>query len=218
MKKNKLQKKRTIVQIISSILFILILAGGWFYPLLGYFAIACMAGAIGIAFFRGRKWCDFCPRGSFWDIYIKPISRNKKIHSFFTNWYTRVFVILLLMTIFAVQIIKRWPDFYSIGFFFIIFLTVTTAVGLILGILIHPRTWCRFCPIGSMANIIGRRKYPLKINSKKCTDCGICFKVCPMQLNPSSHKKSSILIVNEPDCIKCGLCVSSCPNGALTFS
>lgn len=205
--------KRKTMQLISSIIFILLLFTGLIYPLLGFFVIVCMVGAMGIALFRGRKWCDFCPRGSFWDYFIKPISRNKKIPSLFTNWYTRIIVMILLMGIFTIQIIARWPDPYSIGFFFMIFLIVTTLIGLVLSILIQQRTWCRFCPIGSIGNVIGRGKYPLKINKKLCTDCGICAKVCPMQLNPARHKS----IVNEPDCLKCGLCVNSCPQKALRF-
>jgi len=105
----------------------------------------------------------------------------------------------------------------SIGAFFIFFLIVTSAVGLLLGLFVQHRTWCRFCPVGSMGNLIGRGKYQLKIDSKKCTDCGICSKVCPMQLNPNSHKKGSVDIVREPDCIKCRLCVNSCPSKALEF-
>ncbi|MDP2749557.1 MAG: 4Fe-4S dicluster domain-containing protein [Nanoarchaeota archaeon] len=217
MASNEFNKKRSKIQLVSSSFFILLLLAGLFYPLLGYFAIVCMVSGIVIAIFKGRKWCDFCPRGSFWDYFVKPFSRNKKIPAVFSKWHTRFFVMMLLMTMFTIQIVKRWPNPYSIGSFFIIFLIITTIVGLLLGLFIQQRTWCRFCPVGSMGNAVGRNKYQLKIDSKKCTDCGICAKVCPMQLNPSSHKKKSIEIVNEPDCIKCKLCVNSCPRKALKF-
>lgn len=209
------KKKRKAIQLVSSAFFILIILGGLFYPLLGYFAIVCMIGAVSISFFNGRKWCDFCPRGSFFDVFIMPISKNKKIPKLFTGWRARIFAMMLLMTVFAIQLTRRWPDLYSIGSFLITFLIITTLVGILLGIFIQHRTWCRFCPMGSIANLIGGKKHPLNINSEKCTDCGICSKVCPMQLNPSSHKKTSVDIVNEPDCIKCVLCVNSCPKGAL---
>lgn len=211
--------KRKRNQFILSIFFILLLITGLIYPLLGFFAIICMFGGIIISFFRGRKWCDVCPRGAFWDSFIKPISKRKKIPKFFTNWYIRTFVILLLMTIFGIQIIIRWPNLYSIGFFLIVFLIITTIIGFFLGFFIHQRVWCRICPIGSMGNIIGKGKHQLMIDSKKCTECGVCAKVCPMQLNPSKYKQGrKINIVNEPDCIKCGLCVNSCPIEALKFN
>ena len=213
------EKNRKVKQFIMGIVFLVVLIGGWKYPLLGYFIPLCMLLGIGMAFFKGRKWCDwFCPRGSFFDVSIKPISFKKEIPKFFKGLPLRIGMLSFLMLMMALQVIKRWPDPYKIGMFFVILLTVTTILGIILSVIFHQRTWCCFCPIGSMANWVGRGQYSLKIDSKLCTECKLCYKVCPIQVVPFGFKGSGPEIVKDGDCLKCGLCVLSCPKVALKLN
>lgn len=212
------QKQRKIKQFLAGIFFLIILIGGWKYPLLGYFIPLCMLLGIGIGLFKGRKWCDwFCPRGSFFDAMIKPISHKKKIPQFFKALPLRIGMLSFLMFMMTIQIIKRWPDPYKTGMFFVILLTVTTILGIILALIFHQRIWCCFCPIGSMANWVGRKKYPLKINSKLCTECKLCYEVCPIQVSPFTFKSQGIQPIKDGDCLKCNLCILSCPKKALGF-
>ncbi len=214
-----LAKKRNTKQIFMAGVFLIVLIGGWFYPLLGYFIPLCMLLGIGIGVFKGRKWCDwFCPRGSFFDILIKPVSSKKEIPKFFKGLPFRIGMLSFLMLMMTIQIIKRWPDPYKIGMFFVILLTVTTIVGIILALIFHQRTWCYFCPIGSMANWVGRWRYPLRLNSNLCTECELCYKICPIQVAPFKFKKTGLETVRDGDCLKCGLCVSSCPKAALKLN
>lgn len=213
-----LQKKRRIKQLVMASLFLVVIIGGWRYPLLGYFIPLCMLLGLGIGFFKGRKWCDwFCPRGSFFDVMIKPISPKKEIPKFFKSLPFRIGMLSFLMLMMTLQIIKRWPDPYKIGMFFVILLTITTILGIILALIFHQRTWCCFCPIGSMANWAGRRKYPLKINSKLCTECRLCYKVCPIQVAPFKFKRNELELIKDGDCLKCNLCISVCPKKALNL-
>jgi polyferredoxin len=215
---NKLYRKRRIKQFLMAAVFLVILIGGWRYPLLGYFMPLCMFLGMGIGLWRGRKWCDWlCPRGSFFDSVIKPISPKREIPRFFKGLPLRIGFVSFLMLMMTAQIIKRWPDPYKIGMFFVILLTVTTIIGIILALIFHQRTWCCFCPIGSMANWVGKRRYPLKIYSTLCTECKLCYKVCPIQIAPFKFKKTGIGIVKNGDCLKCNLCVVSCPKKALEF-
>ncbi len=213
------ENNRKIKQFIMGTIFLVVLAGGWRYPLLGYFIPLCMVLGVGIGFFEGRKWCDwFCPRGSFFGVFIKPISSKKEIPKFFKGLPLRIGMFSFLMLMMILQIIKRWPDPDKIGMFFVILLTVTTVIGIILALVFHHRTWCCFCPIGSMANWVGREKYPLKIDSKLCTECNLCYKICPIQIAPLEFKRSGLETVKDWDCLKCGLCVLCCSEGALKFS
>lgn len=217
MKEYKIfEKNRKIKQFIMGIIFLVVLVFGWRYPFLGYFIPLCMLLGMGIGFFKGRKWCDwFCPRGSFFDVFIEPISPKKEIPKFFKGLPFRIGMLSFLMLMMTLQIIKRWPNPYKIGMFFVILLTVTTAIGIILALIFHYRSWCCFCPIGSMANWVGRDRYPLKIDSKLCTECNLCYKICPIQASPSAFKRSGLETVKDGDCLKCGLCVLCCPKGAL---
>lgn len=213
-----LKKKRMIKQFLMAIIFLVIIIGGWHYPLLGYFIPLCIFLGIGIALFKGRLWCDwFCPRGSFFDSLIKPISPQKKIPGFFRGLPLRVGIISFLMAMMLIQLIKRWPNPYEIGKFFVVLLTVTTIFGLILALFFHQRTWCYLCPIGTMANWVGRKRRSLMIDSKLCAECELCYKICPIQIAPYKFKKDDVKTVKDGDCLKCGLCVSACPKKALSF-
>jgi len=217
-----------------AVLFLAVIIGGWRYPLLGYFIPLCMLLGIGIGFFKGRKWCDWlCPRGSFFDVLIKPISLKKEIPRCFKGLPLRIVMLSFLMLMMTLQIIKRWPNPYKIGMFFVMLLTVTTILGIILALFFHQRTWCCFCPIGSMANWVGRKKYPLKIDSQLCTECKLCYKACPIQVAPfefsrqanlgkggipqNAGKKEEIELIKDGDCLKCGLCAVACPKKALSL-
>jgi len=204
-------------QLVSAVVFVAVISLGWVYPLLGYFIPLCMLLGVGIAFFKGRKWCDWaCPRGSFYDALIKPISAKKQIPRFFKSEPFRIIALVLLMTVMGINLSLRWPNPYRIGLLFVGLLTVTTTIGIGLALFVHQRTWCSFCPIGSLAHWVGGGRLPLRIDSQECVECKVCHKVCPIQLSPYTFKKDSVEIVRERDCLKCNLCVMACPKKALS--
>jgi polyferredoxin len=219
MNEYKSQKKRRFIrQLLTGVIFPLVIVGGWFYPMLGYFIPICMVGGISIAFFQGRKWCDwYCPRGGFFDAVIGFVSPQKEIPSFFRKTGTRIAMLAILFAVLGVQIIRVWPDPYKIGKAFVVMLTVTTAIAVLLAVIFHPRVWCCFCPIGTISNWVGKGKKPLKINSELCIECKLCHKVCPIQVSAYKFKAQGEQNVLDGDCLKCGLCASACPKKALHF-
>lgn len=218
MKYAILRDKRRRLQLAMAAVFIVVVAGGWRFPLLGFFVPACMLLGMGIATIRGRKWCDsFCPRGSFYDVLPVPSDRARRIPAFFKATSTRIAVMALLMGMMVFQLIRGWPDPGRMGMVFVVMLSATTLIGILLAFAAHKRTWCCVCPIGSLGNWIGGRKHPLLIDSSRCTECGMCRKVCPIDINPQSFRKAGIQVVADRDCLKCGLCVAVCPVKALAF-
>ena len=198
--------------------FLTLLGAGWLYPVLGYFIPACMVLGLGIAAVKGRSWCDWlCPRGSFEDAWLARISRQARIPAVFRRTAVRVAVMALLMGILTWQIIRLWPDPWAIGGAFVLLLTITTGVGVVLGVGWQQRTWCYICPIGTMSNWLGKNRNPLSMTPEKCTQCNLCTHQCPMQLSPAALKDQDAM-PDRGDCLKCSLCVASCPRGALAFS
>lgn len=215
---NKPNKSRKLKQYLMGALFLILLAFGWIYSLIGYFIPLCMLAGIGIASWKGRKWCNWmCPRGSFSDSYMKLISTEKKIPIYFRTLPLRIGVIIFLMSMLTYQIVRLWPDPYAIGKLFMTLLTITTGIGVILTIIVHQRTWCYICPIGTISNWVGKSRQPLYMRDDLCTNCKLCAKSCPMVLVPNELKEKGKMTFRG-DCLKCGLCVKTCPMDALSFS
>ncbi len=192
----------------------LAIIGGFLYQPLGYAVLICMGASVGLAFTRGRTWCDFCPRGTFFDVVMKPLSPKRRLPKFLRSTGFRVFALAFVMGMMAFQLSRVWGDAAAMGFVFVKLLLATTLLGIVLAVFIHPRTWCTFCPMGSMASWIGKRKRPLQV-SNACVSCGACDQACPMQLSPSSHKEVGQM--EHGDCLKCSACVAKCPKAALSW-
>lgn len=54
-----------------------------------------------------------------------------------------------------------------------------------------------------------------KVDAEKCTGCGICVNVCPVE---AISLDRGVAVVDEGTCTACGLCVNECPNGALALA
>lgn len=208
--------KRQGVKSVIWVVLVIAIVGGWLYPPLGFGVLLCMGASVGLAFRYGRTWCDFCPRGTFFDTVVARFSRGLSTPKFLRSLPFRIFMLLFLMGMMGCQLARAWGDIPAMGRVFWLLLTVTTAVGTVLGIPFNPRTWCGFCPMGSMASWIGKGRRPLWIDASKCTACGLCARACPMELNPSSNRFEGAM--TQGDCLKCSACVSVCPKGALTFT
>jgi len=53
-----------------------------------------------------------------------------------------------------------------------------------------------------------------KVDTEKCTGCGLCVEACPLEAISLSDDKA---IIDEDACTECGLCVDECPNDAITL-
>lgn len=211
------KRSRLTKQILLGTLFLILLIGGWFYSLIGYFIPLCMVAGVGLATVRGRKWCSWmCPRGSFADTYMKVISPGREIPGWLRSNPVRIGVLAFLMAMLTFQILQLWPDPYAIGRFFVILLTITTVVGVFMALFLHQRAWCSICPIGSLSSWVGKDRYQLKMDKDACISCKLCSKTCPMQLAPHTMKENDRMHFRG-DCLKCGLCVKACPEDALSF-
>ncbi|MDR0372331.1 MAG: 4Fe-4S binding protein [Nitrososphaerota archaeon] len=78
------------------------------------------------------------------------------------------------------------------------------------------RFWCRFCPTGISFAAINRTKQfqvlpllSLDKDGEKCTKCGICKRVCPVQVTEIYEKKTGKIATSM--CMLCLRCVEMCP-------
>jgi ferredoxin-type protein NapH len=78
------------------------------------------------------------------------------------------------------------------------------------------RLWCRVCPTGALLSVFNMGGALVKEkDSRKCTKCGVCERVCPMD-NKKVFAMKKKKIVNDFNCINCFKCIDKCPEeGAL---
>lgn len=93
--------------------------------------------------------------------------------------------------------------FFIALFIFILFLIL---------ILIIERGWCRyFCPVGAFLAPFNKISFVhVEVETKGCTLCHLCSKVCPMGINVPEMNR-------DPECILCGKCTESCPNQLISL-
>jgi formate hydrogenlyase subunit 6/NADH:ubiquinone oxidoreductase subunit I len=56
----------------------------------------------------------------------------------------------------------------------------------------------------------------LKVETAKCTNCKICTKRCPMNIDVMAQVERGKM--NNRECILCGNCIDSCKQDVLKFS
>ena len=203
------------------ILFIYLVVA-YFVPEVGVIALICMLGPVLMAVRKGRYWCGhYCPRGSLYDEVIARFSPHKRIPKFVRIKVFRVFMLFFIFGMFGVQLYVNGWSWAGVGRTFWNMIFVTTVVGVVLGFIYAPRSWCTFCPMGTLSAWVAPRRMK-KGFSAVCVSatcqmkCKRCAKVCPMQLTPYDSRGDEQGYLH-PDCIKCGRCVAACPTKVMSI-
>ena len=106
--------------------------------------------------------------------------------------------------------------YYSPGTDFVLPLMIFFVAVTVVSSFIVRRFWCRFCPTGVSIAIANRFK-PFKwapvlhLNKveEKCTKCGICKRVCSVEVTDVYEKKGGDIKTSM--CMLCFRCVEMCP-------
>lgn len=231
----KTKRAFTSIRKYGWIFTVLVAIGGLWEPKLGLLVLFIMAGLTATAFFTGRYWCgNFCPHGSLFDVLLSPISLNKKIPSFLKSKVMIIGFFGFFMFNFSrkvLRVLKLWGSLQfldRLGFVFVTTYLMVLIVGGLLALLVNPRVWCQFCPMGSIQKLsysLGKalgvaKKTDKKVtisNTSMCHLCGKCSRVCPFQLTPYLEFSENNQFDNI-NCIRCSTCVENCPAAILSLA
>lgn len=208
--------------------------GGLWYPRLGLLVFGVIFSLTAISLFKGRYWCgNYCAHGSLFDQILLPFSRNREIPKFLKSTFTQVAVLTWFMynlTSRFIRVAGLWGELQfldRLGFVFVMSYLMVTLAGGTLGLIFAPRSWCQFCPMGTMQVLMYKlgkllgwtKKHDRQITIEaieKCHKCGKCARVCPMQLVPYTEFKDQAQFAHEA-CIRCVTCVEHCPAKILSL-
>jgi len=95
------------------------------------------------------------------------------------------------------------------GWFF--WFKIAILAAFLLWFVVSKRPFCRaVCPLGAMLGLCNRFSiYRMAVDDSKCTACGKCREVCPVDINIHDDP-------NSPDCVRCLQCKKACTYGAVT--
>lgn len=207
--------------------------GGIKYPLLGLPMFPMFIVILAMGLMKGRYWCgNYCPRGSFWDYPVRKFSLYRRLPSFFRSMWFRGAIMLFFvwsMTMGFMKLAGNWNDWglwQQMGMVGVGLCMKTTILGLVLGLFVNPRSWCTFCPMGTMQKMLYKTGQKLQLNKNTdvkvsvrhenlCHKCGKCERTCQMQLSPYTAFENHQF--THADCIKCGTCTINCPAGILSI-
>ncbi len=185
----------------------------------------------------GRATCGWmCPFGLLQELLYKIPAfkfRIPRIFSYFKYVVLVVLVVILPLLLYEPWFCKfcpagtleagvpllSWNPVKSLGSSLLDILT--THFYLKYGILIFflvlfiatKRPFCRvMCPLGAFFSIFNKLSIlRMHVDRKKCTECNICYNVCPMEIKIYENP-------NALDCIRCGRCRAACPHKAINFA
>lgn len=235
MKQPFIKKNRTftLLRKYAWIYTVLVAFGGLWFPKLGLTVPLIILGLTISSLFMGKYWCgNICAHGSLFDAVLLPFSKNKAFPKIMKNRY----FISLVFLFFGFNITRRMlmlQDFWGsasfwdqLGIIFVGTYLVVTILGSLLGVFFAPRTWCTFCPMGTIQRVMHFFGEKTGINhntnkvvtpeAEKCKACGLCSKACPAQLSPHEAFKNGEQFTH-PECIKCSTCVYTCPTKILSY-
>lgn len=206
--------RRRKIQWALAPIVIITISLGWKYPAVGYAVPVVMLMGIICSLFNGRYACgNLCPRGAFFDRYFGWARKGRRIPASLKSPWLRWPLFCALMAFMVFRITRNPGSWEHWGQVFWLLCVLTTAAGVALAVLVHPRAWCSLiCPMGTMQNALGGGKGPYLIGSS-CKECKTCERACPMGLSIAIHKAEGVL--RERDCLKCLECAAACPSGAV---
>jgi polyferredoxin len=215
MKTMKEKRSRKITQWFMAPLVPLVIVGGYFWPYLGYIALAMMVLMFFISLFRGRFYCGWiCAMGAFHERILAKVSLQRKMLPVFKAKWFRWLIFAMMMGILTLRLIAADGDPARVGGAFAMMWTLSTGLAIFLGFIWQPRSWCSICPMATFQGVIAPCNYLLQV-SPSCKECGLCRKACPIGTSAGSFKSQGF--VTSSECMRCGNCVENCPTKALSF-
>jgi len=160
---NKLNKKKTAKSFMEwSWVFILLFFGLSFIDIrFAYLGFFCMIAPIAFALSgKGKIHCShYCPRGSLFGKFLSFISMKNSLPPFMTTKWFKYALFVAMFTSFGFCFYQLGLGIENVASAVFNMMLRSSLIGIIIGIVFMPRSWCKICPMGLVAGLIkGKRK------------------------------------------------------------
>lgn len=127
----------------------------------GILGIACMAAPMFQALRgRGKIHCShYCPRGSLLGKFIKNISLGNDLPKWAKSKRAKNILLIFMITMFLISMYHANSLGFNLlktGFALFRFMMASLIVGIAMGIIFKPRSWCQVCPMGHGTALIDK--------------------------------------------------------------
>ena len=104
---------------------------------------------------RGKIHCQkYCPRGSLLGRMLESLSLQNKMPKFMMKKSFKYGLLSLMLMVFSLSMYHAGWNFNKIAFSMFRFMTMSLVIGILMGIVFKPRSWCTVCPMGTGTGII----------------------------------------------------------------
>lgn len=98
---------------------------------------------------RGKIHCShYCPRGSLLGNFLKHISLDNNMPSYLRSKKVKNILLGLMLVMFTISLIHSGFVPHKVAFAVFRLMMSSLAVGILMGIIFKPRSWCQVCPMG----------------------------------------------------------------------
>lgn len=98
---------------------------------------------------RGKVHCShYCPRGSILGKLLSGISQNHRMPKFMKTQRFKNALLIFMLMVFSFSLYHSGGEFKKVAFSVFRFMVMSLSVGVLMGILFKPRSWCTVCPMG----------------------------------------------------------------------
>jgi len=176
----------------------------------GYFMVILFTVTM---LFVGSAWCSHLCYIGVWD---DAMSRRRSRPQSLPSWQNRLRVAILILVVLTALGMRMLGASATLTTAAVILFAAVSLVIMAFwsrksGIMSHCVAWC---PIGLVADWLGRIS-PFRIRiGQECTECGLCERVCRYDaLRPGEIRRRKPGIT----CTLCGDCLESCPSEQIQY-
>jgi polyferredoxin len=145
-----------------SVVFIVTVGiGGYFYPVIGLAIPGLMLLALVLNFRNRRLFCSsVCPNGRALSTVTTPTSKGGRLPAFLVEPGMRR-ILCGFMLFCMVNMLARYGGggIAAVGRVFWSIYLIAVGISAVVGIVFKPRSWCAFCPMGTLQDTVSTLKH-----------------------------------------------------------